>query len=457
MKELIYRVNFLSDIVFPASSNTEGNIEKLDFIPGSNFLGMVAKNYGDFENSFAIFHSGKVRFGDATVLKDEKETYKMPLSYFHEKLDKKLLYNHHKIDDFSQFNQLKQLRSGYITDDLEVVNIEYNYAQKSAYDKEKRRSKDSSMFGYSAIKSGTIWQFSIKVDAEVSAHDLELLKSSIVGKKRLGKSKSAEYGLVKIEFIKELDKFENIQNSNEIVLYAKSRLALIDECGNPTYDLKYFCSDLKDTNIDYSKTQIKTSTFTPYNTKRQTKDYERVCINKGSVIVLNNLKDEQIEEIKNGVGAYLSEGFGEVLINPEFLDKNGFEFIKEDSKDNSPNKKKPINSELARFLRQREDDKKEKLNLLSEVEKFIEDKKNLKNKKMNSQWGKIRSICSTSTNDTIYANVKEYITHGVAKTKWEGENETLLLNAIKNNQEPLEFTKLISMLIPKKREEQKDD
>jgi hypothetical protein len=54
MNKLTFKIEFLSDIVLQASSNTQGNIELLDFIPGSNFLGMVAKNYNNFENSFDI-------------------------------------------------------------------------------------------------------------------------------------------------------------------------------------------------------------------------------------------------------------------------------------------------------------------------------------------------------------------------------------------------------------------
>jgi len=453
MKELIYQVEFLSDIILPSSSNTQGNISQLDFIPGSNFLGMVATNYKDFEDSFKIFHSGAVKFGDATILKDGKPTYKMPLSYFYEKLDKnQTIYNHHKIDDFSKFNQLKQLRNNYITKDNETISIEYNYSQKSAYDKEKRRSLDSSMFGYSAIKSGTKWQFSIKVDETICEDDLKLLKKSILGTKRLGKSKSAQYGLVEIQELGTIENRED-KNLNTIVLYANSRLALVDEHGNPTYDLQYLFDGLKKDNIDYPKSQIKTSTFTPYNSTRKTYDYERFCINKGSVIVL---KDVDKSSIPQFVGGYQSEGFGELLLNPSFLNQHGFKLHKdnkEDCKEHNQEDNKEIKSKLALFLKQKEENKKAKLDILDKVDNFINKNTDLSKKKMNSQWGQIRSICSTSTNDTIYENIKTYITHGVAKTKWEGKNEKSILDAIKNSNKPLEFTKLVSILIPKKKEE----
>lgn len=43
MRTINFKVTFLSDIVLNASSNTEGNIETLDYITGASFLGMVAK------------------------------------------------------------------------------------------------------------------------------------------------------------------------------------------------------------------------------------------------------------------------------------------------------------------------------------------------------------------------------------------------------------------------------
>ena len=458
MKEMIFQVEFLSDIVLPATSNTEGNIENLDFIPATNFLGMVAKEYLSFKNSFDIFHSGKVRFGDGHILKGDKLTYKMPLSYFHKKLNSITIYNHHKLNPDKDFKseekgglgQLKQKRVGYITKDREMVDIEYNYSQKSAYDKKKRTSLEGSMFGYSSLKAGTKWQFSIRYDESIDSQDIELLKTTLLNSKRLGKSKSAQYGLVKII---PKGSSENIEGNKEpkiTPIYLNSRISLTDESGYPTLDLSYIAKDIE---IDYSKTQIKTSSFTPYNGARQTKDYQRVCIDKGSVIAIKNITKEQIEEIKNGVGAYLSEGFGNILINPSFLGEYSFEF--QDDKEKNENEKiKPIKSDLAKFLQQKENRKKDKLDILNEVDKFIKDKKPLYKNIKSSQWGKIRSIC-TSGEDNFIEKIREYISGGTKK--WEQNQIDTLLND--NNS--LEFIKLISIQMPKLKEskdkEQKDE
>ncbi|MEY4503773.1 MAG: hypothetical protein RL154_65 [Pseudomonadota bacterium] len=452
MKELSFQVKFLSDIVLPATSNTQGKIEQLDFIAGSNFLGMVAKNYNNFSDSFDIFHSGKVRFGDGHILKDGKITYKMPLSIFKEKNDESIVKNQ-ITESLDCLIQAKQLRNGYITQDKEQVFIDYVYSQKSAYDKTKRRSKDSQMYGYSAIKKGLTWQFVVKIDT-ISPEDEKLIIKTLETSTRLGKSKSAEYGQVAIKFIgSEVLTSQNCETkvslpNGEVVLYCNSRLALVDKCGNPTYELKYLCDGLTEANISYDKTQIRTSAFTPYNTARQTKDYERVCINKGSVIVLKNISKEQLEELKNGVGAYLSEGFGDIIINPNFLLEANFTFVpkpKDELKqDERQQITKTFEDKTVQFLVNRHNTAINMLNIANEVAVFVKEHKNGKLKNIKpSQWGNIRSIAS-SNQDGFIENIKTYIYNGTKK--WEDKQIKILMNAIDNHKiDKQKFIKLLAM------------
>lgn len=449
MKELVFQVEFKSDIVLPASSNTEGKIDQLDFIAGSNFLGMVAKNYNNFANSFDVFHSGKVRFGDGHILKDGKLTYKMPLSIFKEKTDEKILVNQ-ITGDLTTLKQPQQLRNGYITKDLDEVFINYTYSQKSAYDKKNRRSLDSNMYGYKAIKRGSIWQFAIKVDGIVP-EDEQLIIDTLKDSKRLGKSKSAEYGEVEIQYIgSEVSTSPSSEakaslSNGEVVLYCNSRLALVDECGNPTYELKYLCNGIE---VIDAKTQMRTSTFTPYNGARKTKDYERVCINKGSVIVVKSLNEEQKKQIQKGVGAYLSEGFGEILINPSFLMNTDFKLIKECKDDKPKDKREKLNIHNAKdtvlFLQDRHNQNIDILSIANEVADFITThKKSTFSNIKSSQWGNIRSIASSGEIDFV-EKIKTYISSGTRK--WEENQQNILMNKINNHKiDKQKFTKLLSM------------
>ena len=446
MKVLNFQLKFLSDIVLPATSNTEGKIEDLDFIAGSNFLGMVAKEYDEFSDTFAVFHSGDVRFGDATSIYNNQATYKMPLSFFHEKLDdddKIVIYNHHLITDFTKFKQLKQRRKGFITQNLHEVKIKHNYAQKSAYDKKHRRSKDSSMYGYNAMPKGSIWQFSVKYNENISQEDIERIKNNLVGKKRLGKSKSSQYGKVEIKEVSTTveNRVKEVASSELTLLYVKSRLALVDSEGNATYDLNYLVEGLDEKNIVWEKSQLRTSSYARYDRTMQTKSYERMVINSGSVIVLKDVDSALIEKIKKGVGVYLNEGFGEILVNPAFLFIKKSEFTKK----NIDIKEKPlaITHPSVKFLQNRQEQKRKQLDMANSVQNFIKKHKSLYQNIKNSQWGTIRSICTSGSRD-FKQDIEAYITSG--KVTWREEQIKTLLKAINNG---IAFTKLLTIQMAK--------
>ena len=462
MKKIDFKVTFLSDIILHASSNTQGNIEVLDYITGASFLGMVAKNYDDFENSFEVFHSGKVRFGEASPLFENKATYKTPFCFFKPKLDfdSKDVYNNHFIDYTNTTildKQLKQIRSGYISSDLDSLDLEYVYSQKAAYDKELRRSKDASMFGYKAIKKGITWKFTISLNDIDEKTEKQILEN-ILGEKYLGKSKTSQYGKVLIE---RFDNFkeENIENltlTETTYVYINSSIALFDENAMPTFELSKDNLGLKDAIIDWTQTQIRTKTFTPYNYTRQTNDYSRLVIERGSVIALLNASNEDINNLKNGIGAYLSEGYGEVLINPTFLlKKENFSFNKqkikyEDIKTISDKK----DENLISFLTYKRDLNIQTYSLGTKVQIFIKDNKNKFEKVSKSQWGQIRMIVQFNENKNDYKEkIINFITHGTSKKQWEN-GQKKLEEILKD--ENIEFIKLLSIMMPKvKMEEEK--
>lgn len=480
MRTINFKVTFLSDIVLNASSNTEGNIETLDYITGASFLGVVAKNYDEFAktfDTFDIFHSSKIRFGEATPLFKNKPTYKAPFCFFAPKLDsdKKEVRNNHFIDYDNQAEldkQYKQVRNGYITSTLDYLHLEYNYSQKAAYDKDNRKSKDSSMFGYKAIKKGTTWKFSIKF-ADIDEKAQNQVIENILGEKYLGKSKTAQYGKVLIEELKDY-KEENLENFNlskTTYVYINSTLALFDENGMPTFEPTSKNLGLKDASIDWEKTQIRTKKITPYNFKRQTNDYTRLVIEKGSVIALKDASNEDINIIKNGIGGYLNEGYGEVLINPSFLLKEGSFSLNKIVKENRTYEveEKEVDNTLISFLKNKIESKNKTYSLGEEVQKFIDKHKKDFEMVSKSQWGQIRMIVQFHKDD--YKNkILEFVTKrekneednkknekSTPKKHWE-EGFDSLKKLLDDEKTDIEFIKLLSMMMPKvKIEDEKND
>ena len=465
MRQRDFKVTFLSDIVLHGSSNSEGNIETLDFITGSSFFGMVAKNYDEFAktfDTFDIFHSGKVRFGEATPYFENKTTYKVPFCFFAPKLDsdKKEVRNNHFIDYDNQAEldkQYKQIRSGYITSNFDYINLNHTYSQKAAYDKENRKSKDSSMFGYKAIKKGATWKFTIKFDKDLDEKIEKQVVENILGEKYLGKSKTAQYGKILIEELKDF-KEENLENLNpkEITyVYINSSLALFNANGMPTFEPTIENLGLTNASINWEKTQIRTKKYTSYNFKRQTNDYTRLVIEKGSVIALKNVSNEDINILKNGIGGYLNEGYGEVLINPSFLLKEGsFSLNKTEKKEVKLDiQKEKVDDVLISFLGNKKESKNKTYTLGEEVQEFIEDNKAKFEKISKSQWGQIRMLVQFNQKNRDYVEkIKDFITHGTSKKQWESAEKTLF--SILDTKD-MEFIKLLSMMMPKVKVEDK--
>jgi len=488
MTRLNFICEFKSDIVLHSSSNTEGKVDMFDYIAGSNFLGMVARKYTDFgTDAFGLFHGGSVRFSDGHILSKGKETFQAPFTWFAPKgvslqdaLESGELYNEHfltkeQYDDFiKDDNQLKQQRAGFITANGELVKVEHNYRQKSAYDKKNRRSQDSMMFGYYSLPKWTKWAFSVEMDSDKYKDKIiEILKDS----KRLGKSRSAEYGRVKIKFVEELNtqsirqerKSIKIKDKHYIFLYAQSRLALTSNGINSyKFDLESLKLE-KPCKIAWDKSQIRTSRYTPYVAIRDNRDPERLVINKGSVIAIEVNKDFDVkaysEKVEKGLGLYLSEGHGKVIVNPLFL-------ITENPKFNTSTE--PISSEsealapkegaINQWLQTQQKQEKENYELLKEVKEFISNH-NVKNKK--AQWGQIRSLCSAYITDKklykalfseriVHNHQEGFLLHGQAKDKWD-KNLIESLQERYNRSNYHTFIKLLSIYAPKEDDKKGDN
>jgi len=455
MYKQIFEVKFLDDIVLNSNSATTiGISDTLDYIPGSAFLGIVAKddNYNKFSDSFSVFHSGKVRFGDGHILNGAKYSYKIPFSYFinkGESLEEAKIYHHHKLTKEqrdklkSKGIQLKQVRSGYFDKNFNLLELKYDYTQKSAF--ENRRSKKSQMYGYKAIKRGAKFGF------EISCEDKELL-DEVVKKldnkiHRLGKSKNNQFGRVKIKLDNNIDTAisQKPLTDNKILLYAKSNLALIDNEGNFVATPTISSLNLPDnTKIDFKNSQIRSRVYSPYNSKRDTRDYERVIIEKGSVIAVEvksdfNLQNYQ-KEIKNGVGVYLSEGFGEIIINPAFLyDEVSFNKQETQSKILGIDIKDKYNLNLSSYLQAQKDNKETEKTLIQKAYQYRDKFKNT-----TSQWGVVRQIASKSSDNELIDKLKDTLDKGLAKEKWKDDlpKFTKLLNEVEQKSK---FAKFLAM------------
>lgn len=445
MSTLKFKCTLLSDVILNQKAATEGPNQTLDFIPGSCFLGIVASQYEKLQEegkAMEVFHSGMVRFGDAHPSKDGFRGLKVPTAMFYPKLSKasEELYIHHKTKDLEsekmREKQLKQCRSGYYNFyevEAKPIETETNFAIKSAYDGEKRRSKDEQMYGYQSLQKGLELYFEVAVDNDELDN---CMVKALEGKKRVGRSRTAQYGLVEIEKLDYKEIESSVKNGEYVEVYADGRLIFLDDNGLPTFRPK--AEDLGlEGEICWEKSQIRTFQYAPWNFKRQCFDTDRCGIEKGSVFVV---KASVSPDKSQYVGSYQNEGFGKVIYNPAFLQAEADGVAKyrlqEPKKEKDSIEKVSSNSDLFKYLMRQQDRVNFEGDVYEMVNKWVEDngpKFTIDKELFASQWGGIRSIAMKHNTRSelirkLYKDDKSYLTHGVAADKW---NERGRLNAFK--------------------------
>ena len=435
-----FKCTLLSDIVLSQSSSSEGNQKSLDFIPGNNFLGIVASSlYKDeSEDTLLIFHSGKVRFGDAHPALGNIRGLKVPAAMYYPKLKKPCeeLYIHHGIEDHAKLKdlQLKQCREGFyaFADNLgKPIDTHKGFTIKSAYDTTNRRSKDGQLFGYEYLSKGLTLYFEVESDLDDNIN--QQIVGALKGVRHIGHSKTAEFGQVKIDV--DVD-YQEPSSSKEpviigkekyVVVYADSRLIFLNDNGEPTYQPKASDLNIEDGEIVWEKCQIRTFQYAPWNGKRQSYDTDRCGIEKGSVIVVRLNEDAKCPSESQYVGCYKNEGFGKVIYNPEFLacetGKNGEAKFRLEEMPKPP-KAEPevINSDtiLLKYLNAQQKLSSARKGAYQIVNDEITVLAPLfKSGSFASQWGSIRSLAMITPNgEQLKTAIETFLSHGVAEAKW---------------------------------------
>ena len=469
-----------SDIVLNASLATEGNMKTLDYIPGSNFLGIAARHYENWKNknlAYAIFHSGDISFGDAHLTKDGTMSYAMPFSLSTNKLDTEVsgpraqVWVHHvlqqkniqPVDDSGKNIRLKQYRKGYLNINRGFISrVDKNFALKSAYDRGSRKSLDTAMFGFESMKEGQEFIFSINIkDGKFSEENISMLIRSLEGKQRIGKSKSAQYGQVNISKIKDPKIFRNKEcQGDRLLIYAETNLCFYNNYGQPTFQPSPEDFGLTGLgNFIWAESQVRTYSYSPWNGKRGTTDPQRDCIQKGSVLVFKfNDSSKANNPTLSQVGGFQAEGLGRIIYNPDFLKakENGrwdFMLQKEEKNNTSTNidtdkSKANYKSSLGKFLLKKYSLAEKELAIGKAVLDFIDGQ--IASRKTHSeifkdiptsQWGGIRAKAFKIQNkidliDALFGS-EGALTTGVAADKyWNKKNglaRTTLQTTIQNN------------------------
>ena len=448
MEKIKFTCTLLSDIILSGASATEGRHHTLDFIPGSNMLGVVARAlyHGEDEKSWLLFHSGKVRFGDAHPAQGGVRGLHVPAAYYYPKLDREQggIYVHHRIEDAEALRplQLKQCRSGFFAFDdhtATAIHTLKDFVLKTAYDASRRgargvRDRDakaSALFGYECMGKGSTYCFEVELDDEASAFRQDII-GALCGDRHIGRSRSAQFGWVRIAQEDYVDYGEAnpvTAGAGSVTVYAEGRLLFMDAKGLPTFQPtpRDLGIDDPDAVVEWDKCLVRTFQYAPWNFCRQAYDNDRCGIEKGSVFVVRTSKASAARTAY--VGVCRNEGFGKVIYNPGFLQtpagSNGkaqMEFLEPAGATKAGRPEIALSAEdtvLFEVLSERQGRNEQERMVYEHVDRFVKEHGHrFAGDSFASQWGCIRGIAMSSKPENLAENINTYLSHGVAEEKW---------------------------------------
>ena len=324
MPHIDFRIVLENDVALSQSSASVSGGRTLKYVPGAALLGAVARHYEELEPemAFELFHSGRVRFGNAFLEAEGSRALPVPLCFHRRKKNPNGPVLNLAADKRPQKQQLVQVRDGYFTRGGLLASVGTSYTMRTSVE-EKGRAREGFLFGMEALRAGQAFRARISADRDAA---LEQVQRLLVGQTiRLGRSRSAEFGKAKIEAVgPELQWDVSDGKAERVVILCVSDLALRDaETGAPRFEPKGADFGMAGVQLDLEHSFLCFRRYSPFNGYRRRPDLERQVIGAGSVLVFQGAEVDVTDvrkQVSPGVGDYVRDGLGEVLIQPKFLE-----------------------------------------------------------------------------------------------------------------------------------------
>jgi CRISPR-associated protein Csx10 len=314
-----FKLDTLSDVVVSRGSATGGAQESLDCIPGSALLGATIERKGEPFDA-GLFFSGRLRVSDALPWVDGRIAWPIPLCFHKHKGEA----DDKAVSALAEGQRAtgEQLREGYLTADGQRVKVATAFGMKSAIDRTRFGGvAEGQLFGYEAIAASQTFAFCLSgCDAPTTDAMAELL----VGDLRIGRSRSAEYGRVRIARMRDAPVPPEPQPMGPFTaLYCASDVCLHEAGGPALVPAPESFGLPRSAEFDLAQSFIRTRRYSPWNAFHNRRMTERHVICRGSVLTYRH-RDEVdpsavVAALAKGVGLYPEEGLGVVLMNPDFV------------------------------------------------------------------------------------------------------------------------------------------
>ncbi|SNR44565.1 hypothetical protein [Puniceibacterium sediminis] len=306
-------ITLLEDTAISSDATQRSGHECMSYIPGNKILGCVSAQYEAFGPlAWDVFHSGATRFGNAYPARNGQRC--LPVARMWTE----------KPDANTDPALDKSARDKFFFGD-EIVGVQAIRRQKTSNSRQRRGAvEDGQFFDVAALAQGQVFAASVWIEdgfPEIRDRLSELLDDCEM---TFGRSRNTEFGLAKCRIVERapLQTATLGQSISKLRVFCASDV----DFGNMTG--REICEylGLSDKWSFGQETKTRRNNSFGFNSHRKLNTTERAVIEKGSVLIFSGpaLTSTEVETFKlrcaEGLGAGRSDGFGEVLAEPAFLD-----------------------------------------------------------------------------------------------------------------------------------------
>lgn len=333
MYKLDYTITTLSPIIITKNTGDPNMVATEEYISGSSLLGALAGLYihkkgikTDAHKDDVFFNwflQGKIIFTNGYICDpDNNPCYPAPLSVQRIKHDTgcyDLLFKDFEDEDNSKQTAyiggfVRIIGSGIMTSE---VRRSLNFHHERDY--KKGSVKEGVIFNYESIDAGQTYKGMLIAGEEADLWEfIDTFGSSF--EMLIGRSKTAQYGNVKIQFDKSpplLPAVQEYYEDEEISLTFLSPTIILNEFGFSAVDIDSLRKALGEV-VEIQKAFIKADEYEGYNSQWRLKKPAETCLAAGSCLLLK-VNAQALESLKQlqlrGIGERTDEGFGRVRLD----------------------------------------------------------------------------------------------------------------------------------------------
>jgi len=348
MKSLKFHITTLSPLLITNNTGDLNMVSTKEYISGTAILGALAGIYikkNNLEDAhknndfYKWFLDGSLKFTNAYIVsiddkKNINDNLPIPISIQKNKDDETDIYDLLFSEDKEIADKTTKIIGGFGKIEKDLLyeqNVKKSLNFHHERDCDTGTTQKGMIFNYESIDSGQTFEGAI-MGEENNLNEL----SNFLGKSlalNIGRSRSAQYGKVTFEFIK--DKPEDIpvnSASGEISLTLLSDAIIYNEQGFSTTDKRDFKNALKEklgNSVEIKKSFVKTGEIENFVSVWKLRKPSETCFLMGSCFLISGANDDKkLKELQiNGIGERTHEGFGRVAIGMQTekkLTKRGY-------------------------------------------------------------------------------------------------------------------------------------